>query len=417
LAKANIVWGRLDEAENALSEGVRTFDEERASLLDEGLISVFDENWELFETGVQLAIKKGDIERAFALSERARARTLAEARRAQQPRSLSEVRASLGAGEVVVALNQFESELAVWIISRDAASVQTRPLTRNDAKRLIARQQEEIWRESATSIAGKELYDEIVRPAASKLRLAPRVVFVPDATYQNAAFGAFWDGARRRFLVEDKILMHAPSVDSYLSAAATHASTPSTDSLIFGGPHSSAEADAKAVAAVYGSPALVTGTSATSSRFFTEAQSRAIVHLSAETSTSETHPLLSRILLADEPGRPYSGAIVGRDIAARPMPRTRVVVLDEVKANNTNRGDGTLTLVRAFMAAGVPAVLGTLPGTDEVSARDLMIGFHREMSTGIPAEQALARVQRNAMQRNGGRLGAWTALVLYGSDR
>ena len=417
LAKANIAWGRLDAAEEALARGVRAFDEERAAISDEGRISVFDENWELFETGVQLAIKKGDIERAFVLSERARARTLAEARRAQQPRTLSEVRAGLPAGEVVVALNQFEDELAVWLISRNAASVHMRPLTRNDAKRLVAHQQEEIWRESLTTVAGTALYNEILRPLASKLHSAPRVVFVPDATYQNAAFAALWDASRRRFLVEDKVVMHAPSVESYLIAASTRSSTPANDSLIVGGPHDAAQADAKAIAAVYSSPAVVTGQAATSSRFFTEAQGRAIVHLAAETSASETHPLLSRILLADEPGRRYSGAVVGRDIAARTMPHTKLVVLDEVKANHTNRGEGTLTLVRAFMAAGVPAVLGTLPGTDETSARDLMIGFHREMTTGIPAEQALTKVQRNAMQQNGGRLGAWTALVLYGSDR
>ena len=74
-------------------------------------------------------------------------------------------------------------------------------------------------------------------------------------------------------------------------------------------------------------------------------------------------------------------------------------------------------MVRAFMAAGVPAVLGTLPGADETATRDLMIGFHREMSQGMSAEQALSTVQRNALQQNGRRLGAWTALVLYGSDR
>jgi CHAT domain-containing protein len=417
LAKANIALGRLREAESALAEGVRAFDEERASLSDEGRISTLDENWDLFETGVQLAIKKGDLERAFALSERARARTLAEARRAQQPRSLADVRAGLPAGEVVVALNQFENELAVWVISREAATVHSRPLTRNDAKRLIARQQEEIWRESGISIAGKELFDEVVRPVAAQLRLATRVVFVPDVTYQNAAFAALWDASRRRFLVEYTTVLHAPSVESYLLATAPRGAAPSNDSLIVGGPHDIAEADAQAVAEVYGAAAVVTGTAATGSRFFAEAQDRAIVHVAAETSMSETHPLLSRILLADEPGRRYSGAIVGRDIAARPMPRTRIVVLDEVKANHTNRGDGTLTLVRAFMAAGVPAVLGTLPGTDEASARDLMIGFHREMSSDIPAEQALATVQRNAIRQNGGRLGAWTALVLYGSDR
>jgi CHAT domain-containing protein len=74
-------------------------------------------------------------------------------------------------------------------------------------------------------------------------------------------------------------------------------------------------------------------------------------------------------------------------------------------------------MARAFAAAGVPAVLATLPGADETATRDLMIGFHREMSRGMSAEQALATVQRKAIQQNGRRLGAWTALVMYGSDR
>ena len=92
-------------------------------------------------------------------------------------------------------------------------------------------------------------------------------------------------------------------------------------------------------------------------------------------------------------------------------------MLDEIDADQTNRGEGTLSLARAFMAAGVPAVVGTLPGANEDATRDLMIGFHREMSTGITAEQALQRIQRSAIQQNGRRLGAWSALVIYGSDR
>jgi CHAT domain-containing protein len=74
-------------------------------------------------------------------------------------------------------------------------------------------------------------------------------------------------------------------------------------------------------------------------------------------------------------------------------------------------------MARAFMAAGVPAVLGTLPGADDQAIRDLMIGFHRAMSQGMSAEQALQTVQRNAIDKNGRRVGAWSALVLYGSDR
>ena len=99
------------------------------------------------------------------------------------------------------------------------------------------------------------------------------------------------------------------------------------------------------------------------------------------------------------------------------MNATRLVVLDEAETNTSLRGEGTLKLARAFIAAGVPAVLGTLPGADENATRDLMIAFHREMALDIPPGEALARVQRNALKQNGGRLGAWTALEIYGSDR
>jgi CHAT domain-containing protein/tetratricopeptide (TPR) repeat protein len=416
LAKANIARGRLDEAESALAEGIRAFDEERASLADEGRISIVDENWELFETGVWLAIKKGDLNRAFAMAERARARTLVEARRAPQPRALDELQARLAESETVVALNQFEEELAIWVISRHSSGVTVRPLTRRDAAMLVARQQEEIWRETDQPVAGRDLYNEIIRPIASKLRNTERLVFVPDATYQHASFAALWDVSRKRFLVEDILLAQAPSVESYVMTPAGNAGI-ARDSFVAGGPQDSATAEAMAIAAIYGTPAIVTGTDATSSRVLANVPGRSIVHLAAETSSNDTHPLLSRMILADEPGRQYSGAVFGRDIAARPLATTGLVVLGEVTPNTSNRGEGTLSLVRAFMAAGVPAVLGTLPGTDENAARDLMIGFHREMTTGIPAVQALSRVQRNAMQQNGRRLGAWTALVLYGSDR
>ena len=45
------------------------------------------------------------------------------------------------------------------------------------------------------------------------------------------------------------------------------------------------------------------------------------------------------------------------------------------------------------------------------------LAFHREIAKGVSAEQALRQVQRNAIQQNGRRLGAWSALVIYGSDR
>ena len=140
------------------------------------------------------------------------------------------------------------------------------------------------------------------------------------------------------------------------------------------------------------------------------------MHVAAKTAANASYPFFSRLLVTDEPLKRHSGTILGVDIAQHPLPQTGLVIIDETAAA-TIRGDGTLGLTRAFMTAGVPAVLGTLPGADQSAARDLMIGFHREMAKGVSAERALTTVQRKAIQENGRRLGAWSALVLYGSDR
>jgi len=418
LAKANIVWGRIDEAEMALSNGIRAFDAERSSMSDEGRISTLDESWQLFDASAQLALRKKDYPRAFAMAERARARTLAESKRAPEARSLTEVQAVLAPEEAVIALTQFDDELAVWVIRRDHTDVVTRPLTRRDAEKLVARQQDEIWHQTLSPNAGRDLYNEILRPLAVQLRGASRLVVVPDPSYEDAAFAALWDSSRHRFLVEDVTLSLSPSVSAYAAAVQIARDSKGTrEPLILSGPDRQADAKARAVAAVYPASSLLTGSSATRSRFFADASGRSVVHLAAATASNAAYPLLSRVSLADEPGLRHSGTVLGRDIAARPLSHTSLVVIDEVETSSTNRGEGTLSLARAFMAAGVPAVLGTLPGTSEAATRDLMVGFHRQMLSNISAAEALTRLQRNVLQSNGRRLGAWSALVMYGSDR
>lgn len=417
LAKANIVWGDMGQAEAALTRGIQAFDDERSSLSDEGRVSTLDESWELFDTAVQLAIRKKDYPRAFALSELARARTLAEKHRAPG-RTLADIEQSLQPGEAVVALNQFETELAVWLITRGRTTVLVRPLARRDAQRLVARQLDEIRHEAPVPDAGADLFTQILRPVARELVGVTRLAFVPDAVYQDASFAALWDAAKSRFLVEQAIVTTASSIGVAASRrAGPAASLDATDPLIFGGPGAPAAAEALAVAAAYEDPAVLIGPAATRARFMAEAPSRAIIHLSAQTRPNPAYPMLSRLMLSDEPGQQYSGALLGRDLATRPMPRTRVVVLDNVTANQSLRGEGSLGVARAFIAAGIPAVVGTLPGANEGATRELMVGFHRLMSTGIPADEALNTLQRNVLQSNGRRLGAWSALVLYGSDR
>jgi CHAT domain-containing protein len=175
--------------------------------------------------------------------------------------------------------------------------------------------------------------------------------------------------------------------------------------------------DARNVASLYPSASLLVGQAATGERVLASAGSHAIVHVSAPVISSRSKPLMSRLVVADDAAIRHSGLVSGGDISAQPMTRTRLVVLSEIETSSSHRSEGTLSMARAFMAAGVPAVVGTLPGANENATRNLLIGFHRAIAGGASAEQALHQIQRNAIQQNGRRLGAWTALVLYGSDR
>jgi CHAT domain-containing protein len=241
-----------------------------------------------------------------------------------------------------------------------------------------------------------------------------RIVVVPDDTFRDVSFAALYDASRGRYFVENTTLTVSPSAGAFAAAAMSSARGTIAEPLVFNAQGSS---NAEAIAAAYGASQLRAGREATPRQFFADAVDRRVVHVAARVSANINYPLLSRLVVADEPGVNHSGAILGSDIVQRTLPNTGLVVIDEAGNGASNRGEGTSSLARAFMTAGVPAVVGTLPGADEGAARDLMIGFHRELAKGVSAEQALSRVQRNAIEQNGRRLGAWSALVLYGSDR
>lgn len=415
LAKANIVRGNLAAADAALNQGIHAFDEERSTLADEGRISTLDDSWQLFDTAVQLAVHKKDYPRAFALSERSRARTLAERNAATGVRTLAETEQSLDPTQAVLALNQFDDELAVWVIRNTGTTVVVRPLKRIDSALLIARQQDEIRHDAARPVAGGELYNQLLRPVWQELEGVSRLAIVADDQYTGASFAALWDKSKQRFLVEHLRLTMAPSVAAVAAGNAAPGARSVARPLVIGGPQ--AEGQAQAVADVYAQRDVWLGPAATRARFMADAANRAIIHISAETRPNDAYPLLSGLRLSDEPGRRFSGDLLGRDIASRPMAGTRLVTIDVLDGSAGSKRDGSRNLARAFMTAGVPAVLGVLPGANEAATRELMMGFHRLMSSGIAADEALNTLQRNVLQSNGRRLGAWSALVLYGSDR
>jgi CHAT domain-containing protein len=85
------------------------------------------------------------------------------------------------------------------------------------------------------------------------------------------------------------------------------------------------------------------------------------------------------------------------------------------------KGEGVMGLTRAFMYAGTPAVAVTLWSVESLSARDLDIGFFRQLNAGLPPAQALQAIK---VQMLHGEVGDryqhpyyWAPFVVFGDGR
>lgn len=77
------------------------------------------------------------------------------------------------------------------------------------------------------------------------------------------------------------------------------------------------------------------------------------------------------------------------------------------------KGEGLMSLTRAFMYAGTPSVIVSLWNVNDESAADLMIRFYRHLQTGMKKSKALRQAQLETINENGFPF-FWAPFVLVG---
>ncbi len=77
------------------------------------------------------------------------------------------------------------------------------------------------------------------------------------------------------------------------------------------------------------------------------------------------------------------------------------------------KGEGLMSLTRAFMYAGTPSVVVSLWNVNDESAADLMIRFYRNLKTGMNKGEALRQAQLETIRDNGFPF-FWAPFVLVG---
>ena len=103
-----------------------------------------------------------------------------------------------------------------------------------------------------------------------------------------------------------------------------------------------------------------------------------IVHFAGHAIASQENPNYSALILAPPADGSASGALYSHEIAALDLANTRLVVLAacDTGAGPIRGREGVLSLARAFLGAGVPAVVQSLWAADDEASEDLFKIFY-----------------------------------------
>ena len=425
LARAALAEGGLDKAEQAVSRGIEALESVWLQPSAEFAVRASDPVWALYDTAAQVALKRGDVPKAFVYSERGRVRTSQERRAwGSQLVDLEDIQRALAPDTALLVLSQLDDRLQIWVVRDGDVATHSAPFSRARATALIAAHLREMARGTSSPAQTATLFDAVVQPAGDLLATAQNLVIVADAPYNRIAFAGLWDRRRNEYLVENHGVVLAPSATAFAwslerSRSAAGRSGVRQASIIGARKATPANVSlADRVSAAYGPQQVKRAAAATPSDFADDVTSHDVVHVSAQLIVSEQYPSLSRFVMADEAGQKYSGAAFARSWPEAARVRAQVVSFESgAGPSAAKRADSNLGMARTLIAAGVPSVVGASGGADEPIASEALVEFHRHFAAGAGAAESLRRAQLAALSESDRRLGPWAALTVFGSTQ
>lgn len=411
--RAHIALGAWAAAEQDLDKGIEELEHQRDHVDQAELRpGLFDSSAALFHEAVSLQLRRGgEPARVLGYIERGRARAMLEQLgESREPPALAEVQRNLDQGTALVEYMTLPDRLVIVAITRDRARVQTMAVPRT----------------LPTDYA--DLYDLLIRPVSDVAGGARAITFVPDDALQRVPFAALFDRDTRSFLVQRHTVATAPSAGVAILTMRRQQHGKPTSALVFANPTIprdtfpdleslfASEYEARAVAKRYSRAEILKRDDATAERFLALAPDYEVVHFAGHAKVEHAEPGASALVCASSPA--LHGRLTLRQIAAMRFTRTQVVVL---AACSTMRGrnaaiEGVPSLARAFVVAGVPAVVGTLWDIDDAEAAPLMRVLHEELAKGVAPADALRAAQLAAI-RDGRPVEQWAAFAVTGVAR
>jgi CHAT domain-containing protein len=389
----------------------------------------FDRFRQAYDLLTRMLIEDGHAEEAFAYNDQAHGAepldlivqsglapvAVRDLAATPAPKLPAKLQALLPADTFLIEYRVLDDLTYAWVISRNAFRLVPLQPTRAEVERWVLALQDAAAANDAAGFANGlyEPYDKLLsKPLKAVAEMSKgatvRLVIIPDDFMHGLPFAALRDPITRRYLIEDRTISIAGSgvlyAFSLLRDAAIAPSPPSA--LLIGDPafdpkfgHDApplpaARKEVNDLRQFYSPVEVLMARDATPTRFLGDAAKNSIIHVAAHAVTNGELPRDSYLLLAPDKGD--SGVLDAERLQKElHLTATRLVVLGACRSvgSNTVGPQGVAPLVRPFLAAGVPGVIGTLWNINDATAKELLVSFHRHYRQGSDAAAALRAAQ------------------------
>jgi CHAT domain-containing protein len=430
-ARAHLAVGDEARAEADLAAAIGERERQRRQIPDaERRIGFFARDRALFDEMIALQLRRHRADLALEYAERGRARVLldaalgtaGEAASGAPPLRAGNLAARLPRGVTLIEYQLLEDRALAWCARRgSAARLQILASTPADLTRKVAELRRALRAGDAQALAAAPgaLYEALLAPLLAGVPANDRLVLVPDGALHELPFPLLREPRTGRWLIASHVISLAPSAALYLRAldrdrqlarlgpgTAAAVLDPAFDAAVFPALARlpSAAADARAVARLGLPLTTLSGADATADRFLAVASQSTVVHFGGHALLNQADGMLSALALA--PGAGDSGALYARDLWRRRLERTRLVVLAACEAMRGRElaGEGAISLGRAFLAAGVPAVVASVVPVPDTEVHAFFDDFYSRLAAGDDAATALTTTQLACLQGRDGDL-------------
>lgn len=161
-----------------------------------------------------------------------------------------------------------------------------------------------------------------------------------------------------------------------------------------------------------------TNGAATEAAFKQHSPQYGLLHLSTHGILNDIAPLRSGILLHSDKAQDEDGTLHAYEVYQLRL-RSRLAVLSACSVGKGKwiRGQGVMSVGRAFMVAGCNNVVMTLQDVDDRRAYEIMRHFYEALSAGVPATEALRQARLQYLDESDSEFSHpayWSPFVLVG---